>query len=548
MYKFSKFLGITAGILATISIASCSNEMEPNLSQTPVSNSVLVKAPKVTAWSGEEVFGQNHSTRASEISAPAAVTSQEIAAAKEYFNQKDNWSPASGGQDVDITSLYGWNNYYAQEVVTGNEIPKEVAAFVGTNREVISNIAVWNIDADEVLKLLNTDEYFTSSAKVELDLTGTEPVVGHALKDFSFETTGYDINNTYYENIRSAGHKGQYYMSENYRIATLDGHEDAVYVAFYGYTNQNNGFWDRIIKITKVDLPEVDEPETPEVGDDQNNGDVEGEKINHDNEVEVNLSVLDLHDNYSVEDLATKLSIHVRYAKDVTVRIPVPTETLVPADDLNIVLAHTELLESYGKENKATFEINGNTVELTVAFQPCTDCAGHEYGTEIVVSTKGINKDVIEYCMQNNGDGINFEIINYYQWNIVDENGDATRTKPTVEDIEKLRYEWLDFTTVEFGYDNGTWNAYTNITDYPYYYINAFNDDRDRENPIGTLNQWDCIVRVIGNQADAYEYSYEGLHLNGASWNIIYVRNDIFGTELQDDAHTDHAPAPAPVY
>ena len=526
------------------SLASCTSD-EPAQRIDSTQSGLLVKAPKIRAWSGEEVFGNTKGTRAADIESPADITPLEIEAAKAYFNSKDNWYPGEG-EDVEISDLSAWKNYYVQYVVEGNEIPKEVAQFVGTNREEVTEIAVWSMDADEVIKVLNTDAYLTSDAKVLIEEDG-QLVTGHPLKDISFETTGYDINNTLYENIRSAGHKGQYDFTPNYRIAKLDGQE-GVYVALYGYTNQNNGYWDRIIKLTKVDIQEenpgdVTDAENPEVGEggDDNNTEVLPQPYRHRNEVEVNLSVLDLHDQYSVEDLATKLSLHVRYGKDVRVRIPVPTEILVPADDLAIVVSHPELLESYGKENKAEFMIGDNPVSVAVSFEKCVDCSGHELGSEIVVTTQGINQDVIDYCIKTNQDGINFEIFNYYQWNTTNEYGEVLRKKPTNDDINDLKVNWLNLSTVEFGYDNGTWNAYTNIVDCPYYFINAFN--KDPKQAFDVQNGADCYVRVIKNQDyfDDEDRILENMpHLNGSNWNIIYVRNDIYGTDKHDDAHREN--------
>lgn len=528
MKSFTKVLGISAGVLMIGMMASCSTDVEPNSPVAPVSKSVLVRTPEIKAWSGEENFGPTRSTRAVEATAPAAVSPNEIAAAKAYFNAKDNWLPANGGADVEIEDLANVTTYYVQAVAEGNEIPADVAQYVGTNREKVSNIAVWNIDADEVIKILKTDDYVNNPAKVEVDPAVDQLVVNHPVKDFSFETTGYDINMTLYENIRVAGHTGQYDFTPNYKIATLDG-EEGFYVALYGYTNQNNGYWDRIIKIVPTEV--APEPETPEVGE----GEGEGEevKVLHNNEVEVNLSVLDTHNDYTVEDLMTKLSIHVRYAKDVTVRIPVPYEILVPADDLDIVVKHPNLLAE-GAESHASFEIDGNIVDLFVKFVEANDCAGNGYGYFIEVSTKGINKDVIAYCMENYEDGVNFEVYNYFTWNTTDENGEVVRNKPTAEQIAELQNKWLNKSTIEFGYYSGeNWNAYVNMADYPYYYINAFGS-RD-----GSVTPGDCVVSINGNQSYAFSNSFVGVHLNSTANNVIFVRDDIFGTSRQDVVHTE---------
>lgn len=535
MKHLTKVLGLSAGIVMLGALTSCSNDepaMPGNAGNSPAAQTLLVHTPTVNAWSGSQTFGMSRMSRAAEVEPAAAVTATEISAAKAYFNAKDNWNPApTGGKDVAIEDLADWTNYYVQDVTAGNRLPNDIAQFVGTNDETIDNVAIWNIDPEEVLKLINTDSYNDNAAKVAIDLSEAQLVTGHAIKDISFETTGYTLSLVYMSGVRSSGHTYMYDFAPNYRIAALDGQEDAVYVALYGYTDQNNGFWNRIIKITKVDMPETEEPEVtePETGD---NDIVSSDKILHNNEVEVNLSIMDTHGTYNVEDLTSKLSLHIRSAKDVKVRIPVPVEILVPADDLDIVLAHPDMVK-FGENHHAQFEINGQLVELDVQFTDATDCAGNGYGYYIEITTKGINKDVMNYCFDTYGDGVNFEVYNYYQWNTTDQDGNVTRRKPTMEEIETLRDKWLNKTTVEFGYDNGNWNAYINMVDYPYYFINGIGADR----LTGGINAMDCLVKVISNQVDAYENSYVGEHLNGSNMNIIYIRNDIFGTNLQDLAH-----------
>lgn len=530
MKIYSKILGITLGAM-TIGMASCSNEINDGDITAPVQNksSVLVKAPQLKAWSGEQDLSKAGSTRAGETVALEAVTSDEIAAAKAYFNATDNYSPGDG-KPLTIEDLKGWKAYYVQDIADSNRLPNEIAQFVGSNVATISNIAFWDLDPDEVVKLLKTDAYTTHDAKVVYKYDGQ--LIENPILDISFETTGYEFSGDLVEGARSSGHNGMYDFAPNYKIAQIGDNNDVVYIALYGYYTKegNNGYWNHIIKLTKTEVA----PEGPEAGEGGgNDGDVtEIDKILHNNEVEVNLSIEDVHALYDVEDLITKLSIHVRHAGDVKVRIPVPVETLVPADDLAIVLQHKELLEQYGDKHRASFDINGNTVELTVAFTEATDCAGNGFGYYIEVTTKGINKDVIEFCQSNYGDGVNFEVMNYYQWNKIDENGEATRRQPTTAEIEELRDNWLNKTTIEFGYDNGQWNAYTSMSDYPYYFINAFNNLTDG------VNVMDCQVKVITNQNYAYENSYEGEHLNGSPYNIIYVRDDIYGTDRQDDAHT----------
>ena len=520
---------------------SCSNEMNdptqtPEGVVTPSQSGILVRTPEISAWSGKTVLGTTVSTRGTE-NTPAEITQAEIDAAKAYFNAKDDWREGNG-KELEIGDLSDWKNYYSQEVASGNTIPLEVAQIIGTNNETISEISVWNINADEVLEIITDEngEYDEHVARKLLDLTGNEVIEDHQIKDFSFETRGYDINNTLYENVRRSG-SSESIMSPNYRIAELPGY-DGVYVAFYGYTNQNNGYWDRIIKLTKVEA--INEPVEGPENEEITGNDVPQDKIMHNNEVEVNLSLLDAHANNSIEDLVSKLSIHVRYPHDVKVRIPVPTEILVPADDLDIVLSHKELLESYGKEHNAMFDIAGKIVYLNVNFEnEETDCAGNGTGGYYMeITTKGINLDVMKYCLQNYGDGINFEVYNYYQWNVTDQYGFTSRRKPTQDEIDDLKDNWLNKSSVEFGFGGfDNWHAFITQDNYPYYFINAFTNDPDLEE---IQNSRDCDVKVIEGQVHAYLDYYVGSHLNGSNWNKIYIRDDVFGTDLQDDAHTEH--------
>lgn len=525
MFKISRLFTLAAAAAVVGSLASCSNDNEPNIPQNTPSTSVLVSAPTIKAWSGDEDFGKRNARRiVAEGEAPAEVTASEVAAAKAYFDNLDNTYRHG---DFTIDAFAGWTNYYVQEVASGNRLPSSMAIYIGTNSETIDNIAVWDLDAEEVLKLLKTDAYLTHEARLDVDPSAAQLVTGHAIKDFTFETFGESFGGYNIDGSRNSGHNGSYDFSPNYKIGALDGQEDALYVALYGYNDydQNNGFWNRIIKITKAKVEDAEEEEVPGADDDDA---IVTDKILHNHEVEVNLSLNDTHRYYNREDLTSKLSIHVRAPKDVKVRIPVPVETLVLADDLDLVKANPDLMNVVKSEggNKLTFEINGHKVELTVDFTVAKDCAGNGFGCYIEVTTNGINKDVIDYCMEQNEDGLNFEIFNYYQWVITNAEGENINRKPTQAEIDKLRTEWLDKSTVEFGYySNGDWVAYINQSDYPWYYINALDSDND------------CVVKVISNQSYAYENYFVGPHLNGSDNNVVYVRNDIYGTEKQDLAH-----------
>ena len=301
-----------------------------------------------------------------------------------------------------------------------------------------------------------------------------------------------------------------------------------------------------------------------------NKGHVKG----HD-EVEVNLAVNHLHEAVAGEeeenagatielnDLTSKLSIHVRYAHDVKVRIPVPAEYLVPVDDMAIVLSHRaeDILYKEGvATHSVTMNVGGNNVTLNVALyeKPAQkDVEFAEMNMEdyangyICVWTEGINQSVIDYCYETYGDGINFEVWNYFNLGeMTDEEGN-----PVLDEDDNQLYEaveglvsdnlfgYLNKATVEFSIDqNGDEKPM------PDAYINAFAAHEATPNGLDEGKRVDCFVYIIGESAldgnwddnhtsqralfnNGYNTSY---HLNGKAFNHIYNLK-LNETEGEDD-------------
>lgn len=155
--------------------------------------------------------------------------------------------------------------------------------------------------------------------------------------------------------------------------------------------------------------------------------------------VEVNLAV---NAEKEVGDyIATKLSIHVRDTTDVEVFIPVPRDYYCDSDDMAIVLSNPqEALVRNTKTEVVSYTIGGQTVNLNVRYED----AG------IRVTTSGITKEILKYCRQNFGDGITFEVWNYF----------------TGKTREQMKEYW-DASTVKFIDEN------TNT------YVNALNNELD---------------------------------------------------------------------
>ena len=160
--------------------------------------------------------------------------------------------------------------------------------------------------------------------------------------------------------------------------------------------------------------------------------------------VEVNLSVND--EKETGDYIATKLSIHVRDTTDVEVFIPVGADYYCPADDMYIVELHDSVYVYNELTEKTQIQVAGQTVTLTVKFE----------NGGIRVTTDGVNAEVLKYCRENFGDGITFEVWNYYK-----DNTTRDELKPM-----------LDASTIKF------------LDNEPDYYINAFAKLRDYKNPI----------------------------------------------------------------
>lgn len=267
------------------------------------------------------------------------------------------------------------------------------------------------------------------------------------------------------------------------------------------------------------------------------------------NEVEINLALLDVHtlpdgsNKYDVEDLVSKLSIHVRYPHDVQVVLPVPEKFYCDQDDLYILKDHYttngEPNWVYGGEtHSVSYNINGNIVKLNVTYVSALNDtqitkAGEGY---IMVTTEGINQAVIDYCRTNFGDGINFEVYNYY-------NRGNKYTTGSYQEItyDELQWKYLNRSYVNFDYNH------TGII--PDFYINAFNSLN------GAYNRGDCYVWIIGdehannntgtvflndsfytniystyNQRSGFWNAYQGTHYNASPYNWIYTSKGVIGS------------------
>ena len=215
-------------------------------------------------------------------------------------------------------------------------------------------------------------------------------------------------------------------------------------------------------------------------------------------EVEINLAINDTHEHEgeSINDLVTKLSIHVRNGHDVDVVIPVPVEYVVPVDDMAVVLSHQNLDEVWKKDgNSVRYEFPDElgTVTLTVDYQ----------ADGIHVTTNGITPEIINYCYATYGDGVNFEVYNYYNMVEVD-------AYPDVLPLEREKLEeFADASQVKF--------LVQEDAELPVKYVNAFMTEYGVDEACV-----DHVVTIVDEQNDKYDAKVVGPHRNGSDFNHIY--------------------------
>lgn len=565
MIKFRKQYIMTAAAIATIGLASCSNELnEADLGNsggnlTQIGEVSLVKTPDVVAWSGKQTLGNstkaiqtrggqnaNGNMWSNTYDVPGAISQEEKdKVVAEFSKVRENW--------VNKT-VVTWDNFFIQQVYKGETHYKD-----GYNQD-----------------FLGSDKMNELYVYCPLDWNSWNGGYDHA---GGFNGGKGDQNNgiALYEHmsdiIAKAGKQFAYSNSQDggkmyfdYIILLIDGE---YYVGFDFWANGQNPnekvkrdwvFNDWIVKIlpgentnTSIEpndprylgpgddvADDEDDPTLPDDGNDENDGDDTVIAIEHNQEVEVNYAILDSHSDYKIADLVTKLSIHVRYATDVDIKIPVPIHYLIESDDLYIFKEH--FVEGDGNgiyggytntdfenflENKNTsvsYNIDGNVVTLYVDFEPADITLGESFKFGYIhVYTRGINQNVIDACWEYNKDGINFEVYNYFQTEkVVWNEGDEFASVEEANDLNrKDLYKAMNESLIEFTYE-------------PPYYINAFGYDYNNGNVTEDQHQWHATV--VPMEKEGYKDPYTTTHLNSTPYNDIYVHSDV---KMVDDLHSE---------
>lgn len=240
-------------------------------------------------------------------------------------------------------------------------------------------------------------------------------------------------------------------------------------------------------------------------------------------EVEVNLSINDKDNQGDIEHLVSKLSIHVRYPHDVRITIPVPAVYQVDQDDLYIFNEHYGPEAVYGGQTKTITYSIGNepihNVTLTIEHDLDND--------QIIVTTSGIDEDVFEYCRTHYGDGLNFEVYNYFNYFVKEEDKLFPASNAQFEEaVASLKY-YLDQATIEFIKFTEAGYELLDKEECPDYYINAFTDHNGKWNH-------DCDVNhFLENQSQWYSDSKTGHHLNGSKYNEIYKKDGVTNNDSE---------------
>lgn len=527
-----KFLLLFFGIMCLI-FSACTTDDYLDYHNDKVVN--LVKAPNVIAYSGDMVLGNTFVNKGIVTRVNAGngdinnqvwkdfnadqltnITDEERQAVLDAIDEKTT------GERISEDVVFPWTAYFLQDVISGQNGNYEGAGSNGTSSSSYT-FEAYNKGAECSQKnwpgyVYENYEEVTNSAHLnnyfqKQNADGSQERINET-------TLMTSMKYGTYEEMKGKQFRWFINCHENlhwyeYIVVEVDG---SYYICFdFGCGHSENDVdgnpgrgaehndWDYndwILKITPAgNQPNVwtgDDPEDPTL--DPTTPDQPSIPA-FKNEVEVNLHGVEKGaDGY----LESHLSIHVRYATNVEIFIPVPKEYYCDVDDMYIFEDRWEGGYGYGptpedKEGKniytISYIINDVEISLTIKYE--------EEG--IRITTDGINQDVIDYCRENYGDGITFEVWNYF-------NDPEKLKEAGIEkgiSLSKL-HEYLNQATIEF-------------LDYiPEYYVNAFAEEDGN----------DCTVSVVEEQKNEFNDPETGDWWNGSPYNEIYKNKDFTeGTE-----------------
>ena len=282
-----------------------------------------------------------------------------------------------------------------------------------------------------------------------------------------------------------------------YTATAKDGYE------FVGWTDGNTD----PVRIVEMDSDKEftaifkEKENTPDPDDPYNNPE-KPEYYENKAHVEVNLSVND--EKETGDYIATKLSIHVRDTTDVEVFIPVGADYYCEADDMYIVELHDSVYVYNELTEQTQIEVAGQTVTLTVTFE----------NGGIRVTTDGINADVLKYCRENFGDGITFEVWNYYKDNTTRDDLKPSLDASTITFLDKepdyyinafakLR-EYTEPIYDQYNEETGEWTLYTDEACTQELGSQYWERTEGGYEIFGHKNPWDCVVLPVESREDGF--------------------------------------------
>lgn len=378
------FMSTVAGLV----LASCSNVDEetqilPQQQQQQLSFN-LKKAPEMKCSSNDIELGANagwwyykeeHEIRGMfphfAENMPGEITEDEKAYVLQYLSEH----PDEGSQE------FNHYNYFIQ-YLGSNHDPYSTTDMNGAMHTMIGGNQIDYIrfvDQNGEAKHVNDYNANWGPRALVLNLKITDAIYHDSWGDKNQEHNYYRFYTIEYNG------KTNMYLCYDYSTEKNDG----CYVAPDGVYN------DYVVKIT----PACGEDPTPGVEPEDPVTPEEPVVVVKEGEVEVNLAVQDHKDENS-----SKLSVHVRDTVNFKVFIPVSDQYYCNEDDMYIVEKHYENM---------TYNVNNATVEREIAGQKVV--LNITYAAEgIYIESEGINAKVLEYCREVYGDGITFEVWNYY--------------------------------------------------------------------------------------------------------------------------------------
>lgn len=480
--KVTKLLfWVFSTIISVAGLSSCSTD-EPVQGNEADDNSFNVaKAPKFNAYSGSHIL--NPGSRSSEVD--EVVTSTWM---KGEFDKEEYLAQR---QSVDEYLAEGLDNsdklnmdflYHAKDDLifelyylsgwTANR-PSYLGIFYFDENGELHKQRIWEGMNPRDTEVVRQAEDENDVAKTVMLVEGVRVTVKAGYK-FGF----------YWEGRSSTAQRCEWYsiaelnepamqLNGNGVYSTHAGTFEAAGVTFMGFEDWidfDYQDWVFFVDPALKTVPSHDK--LPDFVNPPADEDDEPDVATHTNEVEVNLTLEDK--DYQ----SSHLSMHIRHATDVEIFIPVTDRYYCDVDDMAIVENKKDNLVVNGGPFRTDYNINGNNVSLNVEFLP----------EGIRIWTDGINEDVINYCRENYGDGITFEVWNYF-------NDAITR--------EELLY-LLNRATVRF------------LDSEPDSYINSFTETDGHRNPD------DCTVTIVEEQVGDFYAGKEGPHKNGSDFNMIY--------------------------